>query len=156
MSANPLDPDNPVTALVIEGIQAEGRGSPDVARDLYRRAWETRTDDLDGAVAAHYVARQQDMPQQALEWNRRALELAQRSGSELTAGWMPSLHLNLGRSYEDLGDHGRAIAHYRLAEAASSVLPDNGYGAMVRSGIARGIGRLTGTGADPSTSSTGR
>lgn len=143
MSADPLDPNTPVNALVIEGMQAEGNGQPDTAHDRYLRAWDARASDLDAAIAAHYVARHQDSPAQALEWNQRALEHTVRCDPDATAGWMPSLHLNLGKSYEDLGDREAAIEHYRLADAASSALPADGYGTMIRSGIARGIERLT-------------
>ena len=54
---------------------------------------------------------------------------------------MPSLHLNLGKSYEDTGDLERAAASYRDAEACLDVLDDDGYGAMVRRGVAAGLER---------------
>lgn len=150
--ANPLDPTNPVNTLVIRGMQAEGQGRHDRARDLFAQAWDAHTTAIEGAVAAHYVARQQDSPEQTLEWNRRALDLVADADADTVAGWMPSLHLNLGKSYEDLGDLDTALRHYRRAEAASPALSADGYGSMTRAGIANAIARLTGSAPGPPTS----
>jgi hypothetical protein len=47
-------------------------------------------------------------PEEALAWNQRALDHAQAVGDERVTGFLASLHLNLGKSYEALDDRGRA------------------------------------------------
>ena len=84
----------------------------------FERAWAERVDDLDACIAAHYLARVQPDARSTLEWNERALSHARRVDPGLVRGFMPSLHLNLGKSYEDTGDLPRAAASYRDAEAS--------------------------------------
>lgn len=142
--SSPLDPDNPVAALVVEGMQAEAAGRPADAQALFDRAWQARTTSAEAAVAAHYVARHQTTPDDALAWNQRALDEAGRADPDAVAGWLPSLHLNLGKSWEDVGDVDRAREHYLLAQAAAPALGDDGYGQLVRGGIANGLARTAG------------
>lgn len=142
---HPLDPTNPVNALVIAGMEAEAQGRPDRARGVFMQAWTAHTTPIEGAIAAHYVARHQDSPAQTLEWNRRSLELVAEADTDVVASFLPSLHLNLGRSYEDVGDPDRALEHYRLADAATPALAQDGYGAMIRGGIAAAVDRLAGS-----------
>ena len=56
--------------------------------------------------------------------------------------FFPSLHLNLARSYEDVGDTQAAARHYELAAETAGELPDDGYSAMIRRGAASGRRRL--------------
>jgi len=110
----------------------------------FERAWSARVDDLDACIAAHYLARVQPDAQATFEWNARALEHARLVEPALVRGFMPSLHLNLGRSYEDLGDSARAAVEYRRAESCLDALADDGYGALVRNGVAAGLERTAG------------
>ena len=57
---------------------------------------------------------------------------------------MPSLHLNLGHSYEDLGDAARAAAAYRRAESCLDALGDHDSGAQARASVAAGLARTAG------------
>lgn len=139
--ANPMDPENPVNALCIEGLEAEGRGDPKSALELFCRAWDRRSNHIEAAVAAHYVARHQSTATEKLAWNRRALDEAMAGDRALVSGLMPSLHLNLGRSHEDLGDLAAARRQYLLAERACSALGGDGYGRMIRGGIAAALTR---------------
>ncbi len=61
-----MDLNNPVLKLCVEGTQAEFKGQIEAAKSLYQQAWEAVTDDFDACVAAHYVARFQDDPEQRL------------------------------------------------------------------------------------------
>jgi len=115
----------------------------------FERAWSARVDELDACIAAHYLARVQPDAQATFEWNARALEHARLVEPALVRGFMPSLHLNLGRSYEDLGDPIRAATEYRRAESCLDALDDDGYGAMVRRGVAAGLERTAGAASDP-------
>ena len=61
-------------------------------------------------------------PDATLEWNQRSLTLAdevRRRGRGLVAGFYPSLQLNVGHSYEQLGDL-RGRLGYQAAQRAST------------------------------------
>lgn len=138
-----VDPNNPVVKLCAEGMQAEGEGRKEAARDLFARAWEMRQDDLDACIAAHYLARHQPSPEETLRWNSEALERADAVGDERVAGFYPSLLLNMGWSHEQLGDRAEALRWYDLAAARLDELPDDRYGDVVRDGVARGRARVS-------------
>jgi hypothetical protein len=138
---NPLDPENPVNALCIQGMEAEGRGDPEDARALFARAWDRRSNHIEAAIAAHYVARHQDTAPETLLWNQRALDEAMSGDPQSVSGFLPSLHLNLGKSHEDMGDLAAAREQYLLAELASSALGNDGYGRMIRGGIGEALKR---------------
>jgi len=141
-----MDPENPVNALCIQGMEAEGRGDPESARALFSQAWERRSNHTEAAVAAHYVARHQETASDTLLWNQRALDEAMIGDQESVSGFMPSLYLNLGKSHEDMGDLAAAREQYLLAEQASSALGDDGYGRMIRGGIAAAVERTAAAG----------
>jgi tetratricopeptide (TPR) repeat protein len=107
--------ENSAAALCMQGTQAEYAGRLEEARDLYRRAWEAARDDFDACVAAHYMARSQDDPAQALRWNEIALARAQAVDDERVQDFYPSLYVNLGRSHELLGHTKQALRYYQLA-----------------------------------------
>lgn len=137
-----MDPANAVIALCAQGMQAEADGRSGDARTLFDQAWQAATDDYERCVAAHYVARHQDTAQDTLAWNLRCLQLADAVGDERVAGFYPSLHLNIGKSHEDLGDAEAARAAYRRASAVVDGLPDDDYGRLLRDAVARGLERV--------------
>jgi hypothetical protein len=140
-----MDADNPVVALCARGMDAEVAGPPGRAKEIFEQAWSSASDDYEHCVAAHYVARHQDSPQQRLEWNERCLALADAVGDDRVSGFYPSLHLNLGRDFEHLGDIDRAREHYAAALAFADRLGDDGYGHMIRAGVQAALVRLTST-----------
>jgi hypothetical protein len=137
-----MDPTNPVVALCIEGMRAEGERRYDAARALFEKAWDARIDDYDACVAAHYVARHQESDAASLRWNQEALDRAGAVADERVGDFYPSLHLNLGFSHEKLGQLTEARRHYDLAEECVSRLPDGPYGDLVRDGVARARERV--------------
>ncbi len=60
------------------------------------QAWEAPTDDYEACVAAHYEARHQEGPQDALHWNQEALARAEVVGDDRVRSFYPSLYLNMG------------------------------------------------------------
>lgn len=138
-----MDPNNPVVRLCAEGMQAELARRPDDARALFRQAWDARRSDYDACVAAHFLARQQETPGDALLWNRRALDHADAvEDGERVRGFYPSLYLNLAHSHEMLGAVDEARRYYALAEVRLGDLPEGPYGDVVRDGVARGRERV--------------
>jgi tetratricopeptide (TPR) repeat protein len=110
-----MDLNNPVIKLCMEGTRAEFEGRIEDARTLYREAWEAAQDDYERCVAAHYVARRQESPRETLRWNLEALVRAEAVGDERVSEFYASLYLNLGHSYELLGDQSQARHYYGLA-----------------------------------------
>jgi tetratricopeptide (TPR) repeat protein len=106
---------NPVIKLCIEGTQAEYQGRIDTARSFYQQAWEAVQDDYDACIAAHYVARHQDDPDERLHWNQVALDKANAVADDRIREFYPSLYLNMGQSYEILGKPDEAKQYYDLA-----------------------------------------
>ena len=110
-----VDTNNPVIQLCMAGTRAEFEHSLDDARRLYQQAWDARTDDYDACIAAHYVARFQDSVEDSLHWNHLALKHANVVNDERVKDFYPSLYLNLGRSYELVGNQNEAQKYYDLA-----------------------------------------
>ncbi len=107
--------DNPVIRLCIEGTQAEFAGKPGEASRLYWQAWESAKDDFEACVAAHYVARFQETPEDRLRWNLEALKRAEAAQPDRVKDFFPSLYVNLGHSYELLGNRTEADRYLDLA-----------------------------------------
>ncbi len=116
MTLPAADADSKTLRLCILGTQAEFAGRLEAARNLYRQAWDASRDDYEACVAAHYMARAQDDPAQALHWNEIALTRAEAAGGERVQNFYPSLYVNLGRSHELLGHSEEAREFYRLAD----------------------------------------
>jgi len=137
-----IDPDNPVVRLCVEGVQAEAEDRLEDALALFSQAWEGSTDDFEACIAAHYLARQQETPQDMLYWNQVALEKAKAAEDERVMGFYPSLYLNLGYSYEQLGNLEAAVRYYKKADEQLSDLPPGSYGEVVQDAVTRGRERI--------------
>ena len=137
----PIDPNNPVVHLCAEGIQAEMAGRREDAAALYQRAWDSRTDEFEACIAAHYLARLQSDPANILHWNQLSLEHAGAVKDDRVAEFYPSLYLNLGKAHEDLGHRAEARRFYELAAEKVEALPEGKYADIVKQGIANGIAR---------------
>jgi len=110
-----MDSNDPVIQLCIRGIRAEFEHRTDAACGLYLQAWDLAQDDYQACIAAHYVARFQETPDDTLRWNQEALQRAERVGDDRVQEFFPSLYLSLGHSYEMVGDPAEAKRYYDLA-----------------------------------------
>jgi tetratricopeptide (TPR) repeat protein len=120
-----MDLNNMIIRFCLEGTQAEFEGRNEDACELYWRAWEAVTDDYEACIAAHYVARCQDSPEEIFHWNQEALERANAVDEERVKDFYPSLYLNLGHSYELLGNQVEAEKYYsQAAELGAHHQPD--------------------------------
>ena len=75
-----IDSDNPVVQLCAEGMAVEGDRA--AARELFARAWAIRRDDYEASIAAHFLARHQDTPEETLRWNSIAVTHAEAAADE--------------------------------------------------------------------------
>jgi tetratricopeptide (TPR) repeat protein len=137
-----FDPNNPVVQLCAQGMQIEAEGNTTEAHKLFTKAWEASTNNFERFTAAHYLARNQPTPEQNLYWNLEALRYAKLTDNTEAQGHLPSLHLNIGKSYENMGQLTEATKHYQLAYTYSHYLPAGGYGNMLRSGISAALQRV--------------
>ena len=146
-----IDPDNPVVKLCAAGMQAEAENRFAAARALMEQAWAARQNDLDACLAAHYLARHQDTLERMLYWNQAALRYAEAVARQITEkgdslgeinAFFPSLYLNLGKSYEDVGDPKQARHYYEQAQAKLHLLA-NEYGDIVTRGVIAGLQRTS-------------
>jgi tetratricopeptide (TPR) repeat protein len=137
-----MDPDNPIILLCVKGMRYEGEGRYEEALAQFAQAWEESTDDFEACIAAHYLARHQDTNEHRLKWNLEALKRAQAAGGKRVRDFYPSLYLNLGYSYEQLGERAKASHFYELAEKSAAEVPGDRYGNIVRDGIAQARQRL--------------
>ncbi|MEX1018277.1 MAG: hypothetical protein WDZ49_01385 [Litorilinea sp.] len=136
-----MDLNNPVIQLCQAGIRAEFAGKRADAYALYAQAWDAAQSDYEACVAAHYVARGQTDPQAIFWWNQEALRRAQLiqahpehqpTGQPNSAQpdtehvpaietFLPSLYLNMGRSYELVDDPAQAQHYYALAAQLGTI-----------------------------------
>jgi hypothetical protein len=110
-----MDISNPIIQLCIRGTQAEFFGQPQEAAAFYAQAWKDAATDYEFCIAAHYMARFQPSPEEMLRWNQRSLEHAQKSDPALVRDFLPSLYLNLGKSYELMCNPEESQKYYRMA-----------------------------------------
>jgi hypothetical protein len=85
------------------------------ARQLYEQAWEKSASDYEACIAAHYMARLQAEPSEALRWNQEALRRADAVGDGRVKEFYPSLYLNMGSCFEILGNSIESQKYYSLA-----------------------------------------
>jgi tetratricopeptide (TPR) repeat protein len=137
-----MDPDNAVVRLCVEGMEWEGKGQFEEASRLFLSAWQESKDDFESCIAAHYIARHQKSPPEVLRWNQEALNRANAVNDDRVQEFYPSLHLNMGKAYEDMGNREKAQTSYELAAAELNRLPPGPYRDMIQAGIERGLQRV--------------
>lgn len=130
---------------VLAAVQVALTGDRDEGRALLARCWAaTSTDDhAQRLVIAHYLADLQDDLDDEIRYDESALaDYAHVGDSDLAAigipsaaGMAPSLHLNLGDGYLRRGDVTAARSELEAGRAAAAALDDDGYGALIRSGL---------------------
>ena len=137
-----MDPDNLIVTLCLEGMGCESRGRAADALGFFTSAWMQSKDDFERCIAAHYVARHQEEPVEALLWNQRSLDHAKAVADDRVREFYPSLYLNLGRAQEDLGNHEDSRRLYQEAERLLDSLPEGRYANIVREAVERALVRV--------------
>lgn len=137
-----MDPDNPIVRLCVQGMECESSGRLAEASGFFMSAWVQSKDDFERCIAAHYVARHQKEPVEALMWNQRSLDHANAVRDGRVREFYPSLYLNIGKAHEDLGNREDAKWFYQTAEKLLDPLPKGRYGTIVREAVARALLRI--------------
>jgi hypothetical protein len=122
-------------------------GDTQRGRDALSDCWHatTEADHAQRCVIAHYLADLQSSLDEEVSWDEVAMsehghvadEDLASVGITSAAGLAPSLHLNLGDGYLRQGRVDAARAQLHAGVQSLDVLPADGYGALIRSGLDR-------------------
>lgn len=109
-----------VRCLVERGRLFNSAKKPDKARPLFLQAWDlARSAGEDSyAIDAAHMLGIVDPPEQALEWDRKALAIAEKATDERARRWSGPLYNNMGWTYFDRGDYTEALALMQKALVA--------------------------------------
>jgi len=144
-----MDLTSPEMKEIADAIAVLHQGDKPRARGLLLELWEKISptgSPLQICAMAHFLADTEADTSDELEWDLRALEAATGSresedrdalSPELESS-LPSLHLSVGDCYLRLEEFELARLHVLCAASRSGLLPDDGYGKLLR----RGLGRL--------------
>jgi len=139
-------------AAIIEAVAVAVSGDQDRGVELLARRWDgTRERDAaQRCVVAHYLADLQSTVDSEVAWDEAALlAFAEVAETDLTPVGIlsaralePSLRLNLGDGYRRQGRIDKARAQAIAGQVSADLLPEDGYGAMIRTGLTRLLERL--------------
>jgi hypothetical protein len=144
---------DPVMARIGVALALGQQGRRAEAREAFAAIWADVEggDPLHRLTLAHHMADVQDDAGEELAWDLCALAAAEEVTDERAAAvgatgpvaaFYPSLHLNLGEDYRKLGDLPAARRHLDLGSRAAAALDDDGYGSMIKAGLAGLADRL--------------
>lgn len=105
--------------LLERGRALNSSGKPEEARPLFEQAWAAAQEygeDFYAVDAAHMIAIVAP-PAEQLEWNLRAMKIAEGSDSPSARRWLGSLYNNTGWTYHDQGDYAEALRIFQQAES---------------------------------------
>jgi tetratricopeptide (TPR) repeat protein len=106
-----------VRYLLERGRVFNSSGNPDQARPLFLQAWElaqTAHEDAYAVDAAHMLAIVSPSDEQ-MQWNLKAVALAESSSQPRARRWLGSLYNNIGWTYHDLGQYDEALTVFEKA-----------------------------------------
>jgi len=139
-----------VRGLLERGRVFNSSGSPARAVPLFRQAAEAaaragRPGDAFYEVDALHMLGIAAPVVERLDWNLRALEVAERSTDARTRGWRGSLYHNIGWTYFERGDHATALGYWEKSLAVREATGEKQRIRVARWTVARGyraLGRL--------------
>ena len=138
---------DPTMEAIGEAVIEARAGDLACARQKLLDLWSTigpAGDPLHRCSLAHHLADLYEDPAGSLAWDIRALDAAdaltyQRVHAHhaglRVAGLYPSLHLNLADDYRRLGSFDAAAEHIGAAQENAPNLPQDAYGALLRTAI---------------------
>jgi hypothetical protein len=143
---------DPVMAEIARAQQVALGGDREAAAAAFTEIWARlgpEANRLHRVTLAHYAADVQAGPDDALDWDLRALAAADSVPAEDPAsaslrGMYASLQVNVAARLHAVGRVEEARHHLAEARAAEPDLPPDGYGRLVRAEIERVRGLLDG------------
>lgn len=121
-----FNPNNHVVKLCLQGMGMEEKGEPAEAAKLFLQAWNEATHDHEKFIAAHYVARHQENAADKLTWLETARQFALNINDDSVKSAFPSLHADIAKCHEDLGEPDKAKENYELARSYKAKPSDKG------------------------------
>ena len=111
-----------IRCLLERGRAFNSGGEPEQALPLFHQAFVLGTAvgpkaDYHTIDAAHMIAIAEPDPADQIQWNEKALEMAEATLDERAAGWRGSLYNNLGWTYHDMGEYKQALMIFEKALA---------------------------------------
>lgn len=106
-----------VRYLLERGRVFNSSGDREAARPLFEDAWDLAQEAGEDALAvdaAHMIAIVEP-PDRQMDWNLRALALAESSADPKARRWRGSLLNNIGWTYHDAGEYERALEKFEEA-----------------------------------------
>jgi tetratricopeptide (TPR) repeat protein len=107
-----------VRYLLERGRVLNSSGNPEEARPLFLEAFDMAQEcgeDYHAVDAAHMMGVIEPDPAAQMEWNSRALHLAERSDDPYTRRWLGSLYNNMGWTLHDEGKYNEALELFQRA-----------------------------------------
>jgi tetratricopeptide (TPR) repeat protein len=101
--------------LLERGRTLNSFGKPEESKPLTVEAWELASkngEDFYAVDAAHMMAIMVPTEEQ-LDWNLKAMAVAESSKSERARGWLGSLYNNIGWTFHDQGEFEKALESFR-------------------------------------------
>jgi rifampin ADP-ribosylating transferase len=134
-----FDPENRIVQLCAEGIT-----SRDVSRrhTLIEKAWKEASNDTEKCLSAHYMGRIMAGASDRLNWDNQALDFALNIPENTIATFLPSLYLNIGKDYDELGLRLKACEYYQIAYTKALILDNDPYGKKIKSSIIKAMETL--------------
>jgi hypothetical protein len=120
-------------ALVIDGDRS---GAQTLLACLWAHAIQL-DDHYRACVSAHFLAHAHTEPALQRDWHLRALDAADAVSDARVHGFYPSLYANIAEVSLRLGDFSQSRTYVGRAQDVAHLLPDDSYGRMIHSLIAR-------------------
>lgn len=121
-----FSPFNKVVQYCLRGMEMENSQNPSEAIQLFQRAWNEAANDFEHYLAAHYIARHQDMISDRLHWLEKALHFGQQTNNVAVMSAFPTLYQHIAQCYEALGDEDKAKENLALANSCTQHPADKG------------------------------
>lgn len=112
-----FSPFNNVVKLCLQGMDLEEKGNTEEASKLFLQGWNEATNDFEKFLTAHYIARQQKIASDKLNWLETTLQFALKVNDNTVKSAFHSLYLNIAKCYEDLNDQSKAKENTELANS---------------------------------------
>ena len=121
-----FDPNNKVVKLCLHGMDAEEKGQPEVAGEIFLQAWNEAANDFEKFLAAFYVVRHQKDAHKKLKWLETTVRCALKVNNDTVKAAFPSLYSGIAKCYEELGDPVNAKRNHEMVISSAGKISDEG------------------------------